>query len=160
MPTDIDFGEYFDYDQLSGHLRDMAAAYPELAVLSSIGKSWQGRAIHCMTLTNGQTGPHDSKPAFYIDGHIHAEEGRHIAYRALHDLVFADELWRRRRCNLAARQSQLLYHPTRQSRWRRDQPEDAASLVWQRPLPARRRANSRLVPARYQRRRSDRADAH
>ena len=74
MPTDIDFGEYFDYDQLSGHLRDMAAAYPELAVLSSIGKSWQGRAIHCMTLTNGQTGPHDSKPAFYIDGHIHAEE--------------------------------------------------------------------------------------
>ena len=74
MPYDIDFGEYFDFDQLSALMRGMARAYPGLAALSAIGRSWQGRDIHCMTLTNGRTGPHDSKPAFYIDGHIHAEE--------------------------------------------------------------------------------------
>ncbi len=27
-----------------------------------------------MTLTNSATGAHDTKPAFYIDAHIHAEE--------------------------------------------------------------------------------------
>ena len=74
MPCDIDFGEYFDYDELSAHLHGMADAFAELATLSSIGKSWQDREILCMTLTNQRTGPHHCKPAFYIDGQIHAEE--------------------------------------------------------------------------------------
>ena len=52
----------------------LAAAYPALATLEVIGNSWRGRDIHCMTITNAATGPHDSKPAFYIDGGIHAEE--------------------------------------------------------------------------------------
>ena len=74
MPYDIDFGEYFDYETLSRHLTGLAAAYPDFASLESIEQSWRGRDIHCITLTNAATGSHERKPAFYIDGGIHAEE--------------------------------------------------------------------------------------
>jgi hypothetical protein len=74
MTYSIDFGEYFLYDALTAHLHGLADAYPALAALASIGKSWRGRDIWCMTLTNSATGPHHEKPAFYIDAHIHAEE--------------------------------------------------------------------------------------
>ena len=70
----IDFGEYFLYDDLSQHLYTLAEAHPQLAALESLGKSWQGRDVWCMTITNSATGAHDEKPAFYIDAHIHAEE--------------------------------------------------------------------------------------
>ncbi|MGB1289247.1 MAG: M14 family zinc carboxypeptidase, partial [Aggregatilineales bacterium] len=74
MTYDLNFGEYFLYDDLTSHLQGMAAAYSKLATLVSLGQSWQGRDIWCMTLTNPDTGTPESKPAFYIDGHIHAEE--------------------------------------------------------------------------------------
>ncbi len=74
MTYSIDFGEYFIYDDLTQHLQGMAQAYPDFASLESLGKSWQGRDVWAMTITNTATGSHDQKPAFYIDGHIHAEE--------------------------------------------------------------------------------------
>ncbi len=74
MPYVLDFSEYFRFDELTAHLQGLAAAYPGLASLESLGTSWQGRDIWCMTLTNPRTGAHDTKPAFYIDAHIHAEE--------------------------------------------------------------------------------------
>jgi murein tripeptide amidase MpaA len=70
----LDFSEYFRYDDLTRHLRGLAEAYPALASLQSLGKSWRGRDIWAMTLTNRATGADRDKPAFYIDAHIHAEE--------------------------------------------------------------------------------------
>ncbi|XWX03933.1 M14 family metallopeptidase [Aggregatilineales bacterium SYSU G02658] len=74
MTYHIDFSEYFDYDALTAHLQGLAAAYPQLAALESIGQSWRGRDIWAMTITDAATGPHHDKPALYIDAHIHAEE--------------------------------------------------------------------------------------
>jgi murein tripeptide amidase MpaA len=74
MPYLIDFSEYFDYEALTTHLKGLAAAYPTLATLASIGRSFQGRDIWALTLTNPATGPDTDKPAFYIDANIHAEE--------------------------------------------------------------------------------------
>jgi len=74
MSYNIDFGEYFLFDDLTRHLKGLAAAYPALTVLESLGRSWRQRDIWCMTITNSETGAHDTKPAFYIDAHIHAEE--------------------------------------------------------------------------------------
>ena len=70
----LDFSEYFRYDDLTRHLHGLAAAYPALASLQSLGKSWRGRELWAMTLTNSATGADHEKPAFYIDAHIHAEE--------------------------------------------------------------------------------------
>lgn len=74
MTCAIDFSEYFDFAQLTRHLRALADAWPALASLESLGHSWRGREIWALTLTNTATGPHHEKPAFYIDAHIHAEE--------------------------------------------------------------------------------------
>lgn len=74
MTYPLDFSEYFNHADLSAHLHGLANAYPHLAALTSIGKSWRDRDLWAMTLTDSSTGAHDSKPAFYIDAHIHAEE--------------------------------------------------------------------------------------
>jgi murein tripeptide amidase MpaA len=74
MGYKLDFGEYFLYDDLTRHIHGLVKAYPQLATVESIGQSWRGRDIWCVTVTNSATGAHNEKPAFYIDAHIHAEE--------------------------------------------------------------------------------------
>ncbi|MFO0839559.1 MAG: M14 family metallopeptidase [Phycisphaerae bacterium] len=63
-----------DYDQVSKIAHDLAAAYPELLKIESIGKSVEGREMWLLTLNNTKTGPDSSKPAMYIDGNIHGNE--------------------------------------------------------------------------------------
>ncbi|MDP2872059.1 MAG: M14 family metallopeptidase [Bacillota bacterium] len=72
--TDIQFDRYLKYDELTGYLQAVAAAYPHLATLGSIGKSYEGRELWLLTLTNSATGGHETKPAMYVDGNIHAGE--------------------------------------------------------------------------------------
>ncbi|MDB5615178.1 MAG: peptidase [Devosia sp.] len=72
--VDIAFDTYYDYQAMTGYLKALAAAYPELATLSSIGKSHRGREVWLMEITNPGTGPGAEKPGFYIDAQIHAEE--------------------------------------------------------------------------------------
>ena len=52
----IDFGKYHTHDEMTAGLRALAEAYPELARLSSIGHSHQGRDIWAMEITNRATG--------------------------------------------------------------------------------------------------------
>lgn len=70
----IAFDTYHDYDALTAHLRALAAAYPDLATLTSIATSLRGREVWFMEITNPATGPGSEKPGFYIDAQIHAEE--------------------------------------------------------------------------------------
>jgi murein tripeptide amidase MpaA len=73
MP-DIQFDRYLKYDELTAYLKAVAAAYPQLAALSSIGKSHEGRELWLLTLTNSATGCHETKPGMFVDGNIHAGE--------------------------------------------------------------------------------------
>lgn len=72
--VDIAHDRYYNYAELTQHVQAMAAAFPHLCSLSSIGKTFQGRDIWLLTLTNSTTGADTNKPAYYIDAHIHAEE--------------------------------------------------------------------------------------
>lgn len=75
MPeVDIAFDTYHDYEALTGHLHALAEAYPHLCTLTSIAKSFRGRDVWFLTITNPETGPASEKPGFYIDAQIHAEE--------------------------------------------------------------------------------------
>jgi murein tripeptide amidase MpaA len=75
MPqVDIAFDTYYTYDQMTSHLHALAKAYPHLCTLTSIAKSFRGRDVWFMTITNSDTGPVLEKPGFYIDAQIHAEE--------------------------------------------------------------------------------------
>lgn len=73
MP-ELYFDRYYRYDDLTRILRAFAAEYPNLVQFESIGPSYEGRDIWLMTVTNSATGPADDKPAFWVDGNIHASE--------------------------------------------------------------------------------------
>jgi len=68
------FSKYLDYAELTEVLEQMVAENPSLANLGSIGKSYEGRDIWVVEITNSGTGAADEKPAMYIDGNIHAGE--------------------------------------------------------------------------------------
>ena len=73
MP-EIDFDRYYRYDELSDLLRAFADEYPQLVNVESIGPSYEGRDIWVVTVSNATTGPANEKPAFWVDGNIHASE--------------------------------------------------------------------------------------
>ena len=68
------FDQFYRYPELTRLLQDYAAAAPHVVSLRSIGKSHEGRDIWLLAVTNRGTGPDEDKPAFWIDGNIHAAE--------------------------------------------------------------------------------------
>jgi hypothetical protein len=68
------FDRYYTYGEMTEQLQSLAAAYPELATLTSQAKTFQGRDVWLVEITNPKTGPAAEKPGFYIDAQIHAEE--------------------------------------------------------------------------------------
>ncbi len=74
MTVEIAFDTYHGYDAMTAHLHALAEAYPRLCTLTSIAKTFRGRDVWFLTITNPDTGPAAEKPGFYIDAQIHAEE--------------------------------------------------------------------------------------
>jgi murein tripeptide amidase MpaA len=68
------FDTFYRHDELTRLLQDYAAAAPHLVQLQSIGKSFEGRDIWLLVLTQRKTGDDVDKPAFWVDGNIHAAE--------------------------------------------------------------------------------------
>lgn len=73
MP-DVKFDTYYRYDDLTRILQGYAEEYPQLARIESIGKSYEGRDIWLVTVTNFSAGEDKRKPALWVDGNIHATE--------------------------------------------------------------------------------------
>jgi murein tripeptide amidase MpaA len=73
MP-DIQFDRYYRYDDLTRILQGYAEEFPGLVQLQSIGKSYEGRDIWLVAVTNLATGADTHKPALWVDGNIHATE--------------------------------------------------------------------------------------
>ena len=72
--TDVRFDQFYRYEALTQRLKDYAADYPHLVKLETLGTSYEGRSIWVVIVTNFATGPDNEKPAFWIDGNIHAVE--------------------------------------------------------------------------------------
>lgn len=70
----VDFDRYYRYDELTTLLRGFVDENPGLVTMESIGKSYEGRDIWLMTVTDFGTGVPEDKPAFWCDGNIHASE--------------------------------------------------------------------------------------
>lgn len=70
----ISWNKYYDHGGITDICRKIAAAYPNLAKLESIGKSYKGRDIWVLTVTDFTKGEADKKPGMYIDGNIHSNE--------------------------------------------------------------------------------------
>jgi murein tripeptide amidase MpaA len=87
--TDLRFDTYYRYDDLVRVLHGIAAAHPGLVRLRPIGRSHEGRDIWLAAVTRFATGEDGDKPAFWIDGNIHATEvaGSMACLYFLHRLV-------------------------------------------------------------------------
>ena len=72
--VDIYFDRFYRYDDLTALLHAFAQEYPDLVTVESIGKSYEGRDIWAVTVTNFKTGAAEDKPAIWVDGNIHASE--------------------------------------------------------------------------------------
>ena len=70
----IDFAKYYRYSEVVANLEELQAAYPTLASMFSIGKSFRDRDLWMMELTNQATGAAETKPGYYIDAITHPEE--------------------------------------------------------------------------------------
>ncbi len=73
MPK-LRFDRYYRFDELTKLLASFAKEHPTLIEVESIGKSFEGRDIWLVTVTNRETGPAAEKPAFWCDANIHASE--------------------------------------------------------------------------------------
>ncbi len=73
MPA-VRFDRFYRYAELTEILKAFAAEYPALVALESIGKSHEGRDIWLLAVTNQATGPAADKPAFWVEGNVHATE--------------------------------------------------------------------------------------
>jgi hypothetical protein len=71
---DIDWTQYHNYAETTAILKSFAQEYPRICKLYSIGKSFQGKEIWCLEITNLADGDPSLKPGVYIDGNTHAGE--------------------------------------------------------------------------------------
>ena len=65
---------YYRYDELTELLNRWVEENGDIATIESIGKSYEGRDIWALTITDRSTGAPEDKPAFYVDANIHAGE--------------------------------------------------------------------------------------
>lgn len=70
----MDFAHYHKYDEVVEFLQKWEKDYPSLVSLYSVGKSFEGRDIWQITITNKSTGPDTDKPAMFIEGNRHSGE--------------------------------------------------------------------------------------
>ncbi len=71
---EMDFTHYHRSDEVVEFLQKWEKDYPNLVSLYSVGKSFEGRDIWQMTITNKSTGPDTDKPAMFIEGNRHSGE--------------------------------------------------------------------------------------
>jgi murein tripeptide amidase MpaA len=72
--VEVAWNRYYDTEELAEIMQRIAKAYPSLATIASIGKSFEGRDLWFLTISNHTKGDPDKKPAMYIDGNIHSNE--------------------------------------------------------------------------------------
>ncbi|MEO5824942.1 MAG: M14 family metallopeptidase [Gemmatimonadales bacterium] len=70
----VAWDRYYDHGAIGEIGRRLQAAHPNTCRLSSIGKSYEGRDLWMITVTDFTKGQADRKPAMYIDGNIHSNE--------------------------------------------------------------------------------------
>jgi hypothetical protein len=75
LPTDtLDFSKYHSLDVIYSWLRRWEKEYPDFIDLYEVGKSFEGRPILQMTITNKKSGKETDKPAAFFEGGRHSGE--------------------------------------------------------------------------------------
>jgi len=75
-PPDPHFNRLYHNDVIYELMAGYAKAYPDWIKLETLGKTSGGGETRLLILNNPKTGEAKSKPGFYIDGSIHANEAQ------------------------------------------------------------------------------------
>jgi hypothetical protein len=70
----VSWNRYYTHTGITDIARKLATAFPNLVKLESMGKSFQGREMWVLTISDRNSGNPDLKPGFWIDGNIHSIE--------------------------------------------------------------------------------------
>jgi murein tripeptide amidase MpaA len=70
----LNINRYLNNKELNAFLQSCEQDFPDLCQLTEIGKSYAGKPIWLLTLSNKKTGADTDKPALWIDANIHATE--------------------------------------------------------------------------------------
>jgi hypothetical protein len=70
----VDWTKYHNSDDAETLLREIVAKYPDIAKMYSIGRSFKGKELWLLELSNRKTKPAEDKPGYYIDGGVHSCE--------------------------------------------------------------------------------------
>ncbi len=70
----LTFDKYHSAEVIYAHMERFSTLYPDLVEVYEIGKSYEGRPIIQMTVTNKKTGPATEKPAAFFEGNRHSGE--------------------------------------------------------------------------------------
>jgi hypothetical protein len=70
----VSWNKYYTYRGVVDLCTRLAKAYPDLVTMESAGKSYQGRDIIVLTITDKKVQNPENKPGFWIDGNIHSIE--------------------------------------------------------------------------------------
>jgi hypothetical protein len=68
------WNKYYTCEGIKDLCTRLTKAYPDLVTMEIAGKSYQGRDIIVLTITDRQNGSPDHKPGYWIDGNIHSVE--------------------------------------------------------------------------------------
>ena len=85
----LDFKHYHTYKEMIGWFKKWAQDYPDLVDLYIAAKSFGGKPIYQLTVTNKKTGKATDKPAMFIDGNRHSGEvtAAESAFWMLHHML-------------------------------------------------------------------------
>jgi murein tripeptide amidase MpaA len=66
--------KYLNFEELSAWVREAAAQHGRFIRLSSLGDSYEGRPLWCLTVTDWESGSDRDRSALWVDGNLHASE--------------------------------------------------------------------------------------
>ena len=86
---ELKFDHNHTYQEVVDYLNAMVKAYPNLARLHTIGKSFLGKDLLVIVITNQDTGKCKEKPGYWFDGNLHASEvmGAEVCLHTIHTLL-------------------------------------------------------------------------
>lgn len=86
---ELKFDHNHTFQEVVDYLNGMVKAFPKLARIHTIGKSYLGKDLLVMAITNQDTGKCKEKPGYWFDGNLHASEvmGAEVCLHTIHTLL-------------------------------------------------------------------------
>ncbi len=86
---ELKFDHNHKFSEVVDYMNGLVKKYPDIVRLHNIGKSYEGRDLLVLEITNSATGDGLAKPGYWLDGNLHASEvmGAEVCLKTIDVLV-------------------------------------------------------------------------